>query len=182
MASKHILSLDVLESANSSILNVVDTSVYSDQLPVDCQELLITPPGFNAPVLTTVQEGFNLPFNACSLGIQTTGCNDSINQLPDGIYIIKYSVAPNDKVYVEYNHLRTTELLSQYFSKLCELEAQPCEPSSTRKDLLHEMYYIRTLIDAAKAKVEFCQSPNEGMELYNFAKKKLKKITCTICC
>ena len=37
-------------------------------------------------------------------------------------------------------------------------------------------------IDAAKAKVEFCQSPNEGMELYNFAKKKLKKITCTICC
>ena len=78
--------------------------------------------------------------------------------------------------------IRTTELLSQYFSKLCELEAQPCEPSSTRKDLLHEMYYIRTLIDAAKAKVEFCQSPNEGMELYNFAKKKLKKITCTICC
>ena len=93
MASKHILSLDVLESAYCSILNVVDTSVYSDQLPVDCQELLITPPGFNAPVLTTVQEGFNLPFNACSLGIQTTGCNDSINQLPDGIYIIKYSVA-----------------------------------------------------------------------------------------
>jgi hypothetical protein len=182
MASKHILSLDVLESANCSILNVVDTSVYSDQLPVECQELLITPPGFNAPVLTTVQEGFNLPFNACSLGIQTTGCNSSINQLPDGIYIIKYSVAPNDKVYVEYNHLRTTELLSQYFSKLCELEAAPCEPSSTRKDLLNEMYYIRTMIDAAKAKVEFCQSPNEGMELYNFAKKKLKKITCTICC
>ena len=44
------------------------------------------------------------------------------------------------------------------------------------------MYYIRTLIDAAKAKVEYCQSPNEGMELFNFAKKKLKKITCDICC
>ncbi len=182
MASKHILSLDVLETANCSVLNVVDTSIYSDQLPVTCPELLITPPGFNAPVLIEVQEGFNLPLNACSLGIQTTSCNTSVNTLPDGIYIIKYQVAPSDKVYVEYNHLRTTELLSTYFQKLCDLDVQPCEPSSTKKDLLAEMYYIRTLIDAAKAKVEYCQSPNEGMELFNFAKKKLKKITCDICC
>ena len=127
-------------------------------------------------------EKFDLCLNACVLALQKVDCGKKRTKLPDGVYVVRYSVSPNDKVYVEYNHLRTTELLSQYFSKLCELEAQPCEPSSTRKDLLHEMYYIRTLIDAAKAKVEFCQSPNEGMELYNFAKKKLKKITCTICC
>ena len=41
---------------------------------------------------------------------------------------------------------------------------------------------VDRVIDAAKAKVEFCQSPNEGMELYEFAKKKLKKITCSVCC
>ena len=97
-------------------------------------------------------------------------------------YIIKYQVSPTDKVYVEYNYLRTTELLSAYYKKLCELDVQPCGPSSVKKDLLAEMYYIRTLIDAAKAKVEFCQSPNEGMELYDFAKTKLKKITCEVCC
>tara|TARA_R100000353_G_C6510102_1_gene196407 strand:- start:1986 stop:2534 length:549 start_codon:yes stop_codon:yes gene_type:complete len=182
MASKHILSLDVIETANCSVLSVIDTSVYTDKIAVECPELLVTVPGFNAPALINVKEGFNLPLNTCSLGIQTTSCDTTINTLPDGIYILKYSVAPNDKVYVEYNHLRTTELLSTYYKKLCELDVNNCEPSSERKDVLAEMYYIRTLIDAAKAKVEFCQSPNEGMELYNFAKTKLKKITCTVCC
>ena len=182
MAAKHILSLDVIETANCEVLNIVDTSVYADLIEYACGELLVTPPGFNAPALIDVQQGFNLKLTACSLGLQTTGCNHSVGHLPDGIYILKYQVAPTDKVHVEYNYLRTTELLSAYFKKLCDLDIQPCEPSSVKKDLLAEMYYIRTLIDAAKAKVEFCQSPNEGMELYNFAKTKLKKITCEICC
>ncbi len=182
MASKHILSLEIPESANCSVFSVIDTSVYSSSIPVECEELLITPPGFAQPTLITVQQGFNLPITACAIGLQTTSCNTTVNTMPDGIYIVKYSVSPNDKVYVEYNHLRVTELLSTYYRKLCELDTTPCEPTSTRKDTLNEMYYIRTLIDAAKAKVEFCQSPNEGMELYEFAKKKLKKITCDVCC
>ena len=182
MPAKHFLSVDVIETANCSVLNVVDTSIYSENINFECGELLITPPGFSAPVLTTVQKDFNLKFSACSLGVQTTSCDTTIGTLADGIYIIKYQVAPTDKVYVEYNYLRTTELLSAYYKKLCEIDVHPCEPSSVKKDLLAEMYYIRTLIDAAKAKVEFCQSPNEGMELYDFAKTKLKKITCDICC
>ena len=46
------------------------------------------------------------------------------------------------------------------------------------------MNYIKTLIDAAVAKVEYCQSPDAGMDIYNFAKKKLEKITCSTasCC
>ena len=182
MPAKHFLSVDVIETANCSVLNVVDTSVYTDDIPFNCGELLITPPGFTAPVLTKVQKDFNLKFTPCALGVQTTSCNSTVGALADGIYIIKYQVSPTDKVYVEYNYLRTTELLSAYYKKLCDIDVQACEPSSTKKDLLSEMYYIRTLIDAAKAKVEFCQSPNEGMELYNFAKTKLKKITCDICC
>nr|QPI16340.1 MAG: hypothetical protein NIOZUU157_00230 [Virus NIOZ-UU157] len=182
MASKHILSLGIPESANCSVLSIIDTSVYSSSVPVECEELLITPPGFAHPTLIEVTQGFNLPVTGCAIGLQTTSCNTTINTMPDGIYIIKYSVSPNDKVYVEYNHLRVTELLSTYYRKLCELDITPCGPSSERKNTLNEMYYIRTLIDAAKAKVEFCQSPNEGMELYEFAKKKLKKITCSVCC
>ena len=37
------------------------------------------------------------------------------------------------------------------------------------------------LIDAAVAKVEYCASPQAGLELYNFAKRKLDKITCPTC-
>jgi hypothetical protein len=60
---------------------------------------------------------------------------------------------------------------------------KPCAPSSERADLLSELAYIRTLIDAAVAKVEYCQSANDGMELYNYAMKRLNKIDCSsICC
>ena len=193
MAAKHILSLEVPDVANCEILRIYDTSTYADNLGIDCPELLITPPGFHQAALIKVEPNFDLNITACALtvggtantqtvSLQSTNCGTERVQLQDGIYIIKYSVSPNDKVYVEYNYLRTTILLSTYYKKLCELDITPCEPTSTRKQLLAEMKYIRTLIDAAKAKVEYCQSPNEGMELYNFAKKKLQKITCDVCC
>ena len=182
MATKHILSLEIPTVSNCGLLCIKDTSQYSTELAVDCAELLITLPGFKSTVLVKVEKDFDICLSACGLLIQTENCGTTQTNIPDGIYIIKYSVSPNDKVYVEYNHLRVTELLSTYYRKLCELDITPCGPSSERKNTLNEMYYIRTLIDAAKAKVEFCQSPNEGMELYEFAKKKLKKITCSVCC
>ena len=36
-------------------------------------------------------------------------------------------------------------------------------------------------IDAAVAKVEYASNPNAGLELFNFAKKLLGKITCPTC-
>ena len=77
--------------------------------------------------------------------------------------------------------MRITTILSAYYEKLCEIEAKPCEPSSDMISLMSEMKYIRTLIDAAKAKVEYCASPDAGLELYTFAKSKLNKITCSNC-
>ena len=38
--------------------------------------------------------------------------------------------------------------------------------------------HIKTLIDAAVAHVEYCTSPSKGMDLYNYALKKLHKLTC----
>ncbi len=70
-----------------------------------------------------------------------------------------------------------------YHKKLCDLDIKACEPSSEKKSLIDQMEFIKTLIDAAKAKVEYCHSPSEGMELYNFALRKLQKITCdSNCC
>jgi hypothetical protein len=67
-----------------------------------------------------------------------------------------------------------------YYKKLCDLDVNTCEPGSSRKKVLQEMHYIRTMIDAARAKVEYATSPDEGIELYNFALSRLKKITCDI--
>ena len=178
MASKHILSLEIPAVSNCDLLCIKDTSQYSSELAVDCEELLITLPGFSVPVLIKVDKDFDMCLTACTMALQTTGCGTTQENIPDGVYIIKYSVSPNSKVYVEYNHLRVTRLLTTYYEVLCDLEVQACQPESEKQSLLAEMSYIRTVIDAAVANVEYCQSAAHGMQLYNYAKSRLNKISC----
>jgi len=178
MADKHILSLEVPDVANCEIMTIKDTSQYTPNLPVDCPELQITKGGFNTYAHINVTQGFNLNLTACDLGLQTTNCGSVQSAIPDGVYIIRYSVSPNDKVYVEYNHLRVSSILIKYYKVLCDLDLNKCEPQSEKWDLIEEMQYIKTLIEGAVAKVEYCSSPHIGMDMYNYALKRLEKITC----
>jgi len=178
MADKNILSLDIPTVSNCELLCIKDTSQYASELNIDCEELLITPPGYSVPVLIKVNKTFDFCLNACSLSLQTVGCGSKQNSLTDGIYIIRYSVSPNDKVFVEYNHLRITNILTDYFQVLCDLDVNACQPDSRKQELLSEMGFIRTMIDAAVANVEYCQSSAQGMQLYNYAKQRLSKINC----
>lgn len=178
MADKHILSLEIPKVANCNILSIKDTSKYSSLIPIDCPELLITVPGYNAPVLIEPAANFDLNLNACDLNVQTSQCGTEMVSIPDGVYIVKYSVSPNDKVYVEYNTLRICNIMCEYHEVLCHIDIHPCEPDVDKKDLIDEMHFIRTLIDAAVAHVEYCTSPSKGMELYDYALKKLRKLTC----
>tara|TARA_B110000967_G_C18891555_1_gene567745 strand:+ start:3138 stop:3683 length:546 start_codon:yes stop_codon:yes gene_type:complete len=181
MAAKHILSLESYFVSNPEIFHLKDTSEYAKNLSIDCTELLITVPGYNKPALIEVSPGFDLTINACSLNIQTSNCGSSRIDIPDGLYIVRYSVAPNDKVYVEYNMLRTTSLMNMYYDKMCSIDVTTCLPSSEQSELMSEMSFIRTLIDAAKSKVEYCGSPSQGLELFEFAKNRLEKVTCVVC-
>jgi len=178
MADRHILSLEIPTVSNCNLLCIKDTSQYSKDLAVDCEELLITMPGYSVPVLIKVDKDFDMCLTACTLALQTTDCGTKQENIPDGIYVVRYSVSPNSKVYVEYNHLRVTKLLGQYYEVLCDLDVQPCQPDSEKSELLAEMSYIKTMIDAAVSNVEYCQSAAQGMQIYNYAKERLNKITC----
>jgi hypothetical protein len=178
MADKHILSLEIPTVSNCGLLCIKDTSQYSSELAVDCEELLITLPGFSVPVLIKVDKDFDMCLTACTLALQKENCGNSQQDIPDGIYVIRYSVSPNSKVYVEYNHLRVTSLLTTYYEVLCKLDVQACQPEFQKQDLLNEMSFIRTLIDAAVANAEYCQSSAQAIQLYTYAKQRLNKIAC----
>ena len=178
MANKHILSLEIPAVSNCELLCIKDTSQYSTELAVDCEELLITLPGYSVPILIKVDKDFDMCLNACVLNLQKTECGTITSVIPDGIYIVRHSVSPNSKVFVEYNHLKVSSLMSTYYNVLCDLDVQACQPNSTKADLLSEMNFIRTLIDAAVANVEYCASSAQGMQLYNYAKQRLNKISC----
>lgn len=182
MASKHQLSLELPDTNNIKVLRLFDTSLYAEDLAVDCGTLRITSPGFNLPVAIEILKGFNIVLNACSLGLQRTSCQDASQPLPDGIYVINYSVSPNTNVFVEYNHLRTTQTTNKYFNLLCDLEMSGCEPGADVKEKLEELRLIKSFIDAAKAKVEYGHEPQAGMELLIYAQKRLNRYATECAC
>ena len=175
MASKHILSLEIPTVSNCDLLCIKDTSQYSSELAVDCEELLITLPGFSVPVLIKVDKDFDMCLTACILALQKTQCGTVQQDLPDGIYIIRYSVSPNAKVYVEYNHLRVTRLMTKYYEVLCDLDVHPCQPDSDKAELLSEMSYIRTMIDAAVSNVDTVS--NQGNKISEHTYLLIMKIS-----
>ena len=179
--ANHILSLEVPTVMNSCILKIFDTSVYSDLIPVTCPTLNITVPGFGYSVQLDTTQDFVDTITACDLQLQTTDCGTVTVDIPDGIYIIKYSVSPNETVYVEYNHMRITQALNKYYNVLCDVDANACDPPFKIKQRLEELRLIFMYLQAAKGKVEFCHEPQKGMSLYNYAMKLLNKLTCTHC-
>ena len=125
--------------------------------------------------------GFIENLTACKLELQTALCGTEFNDIPDGIYVIKYSVSPNDVVYVEYNHLRITKALTCYQAIMCDVDVAACSPTSEIKKKLDSLALIKSYLEAAKAKVETCHEPQKGMELYSYAMKLLGKFECKSC-
>jgi len=182
--AQNVLSLEAPDTLNKCILRVVDTSIYNSQVTVKCPLLQITLPGFNVPVQfdeSVIQPGFNLNLTACDLDLQTTNCGTSFTDLPDGIYILRYSVSPNELVYVEYNHLRITCALNKIQAIYCDIDLGACTPPDKTQARLTEIQTIEQYLNAAKAYVEFCHQPSKGMELYRYAMTLLNKISCTSC-
>lgn len=176
--SQHVLQLECPDTMNGCVLRLIDISIYSG-VPVTCPELLVQVPGFTKGVsIPNPQPGFIYNLTACDLGIQTTQCGTKYFDLPDGIYILKYSVSPNKFVYVEYNHLRITKALRMIYDILCDLDRSACEPPAQTKAKMMELGYIEMVLKGAKADVEFCLKPKQGLENYKYALKLLDKLRC----
>jgi hypothetical protein len=177
----HKLSLEVPTVLNTCILKVFDTSVYAELLPVTCPILHVTPPGFGYSIELPFTPGGSAIITACDIELQTNNCDEELQPIPDGLYIIKYSVSPNESVYVEYNHLRITQALNRYTKILCELDLSACEPNEKVKKKLGKLHEVKSFLDAAKAKVEYCHEPQKGISLYNYAIKLLNALECRNC-
>ena len=181
MAIKHRLSLDILDTACDTVLKISDASAYGQGLPVECPRLDITLPGFYQPIyIENLLPGFIENITMVILGYQEANA-DSLNTFPDGIYTIKYSVSPNDKVYKIYYHLRTTCIMNEYYRELCKLQLAECEPTVEVQQKLKDLRYIEMLIKAAKAKAEYCNSTNQATDMLGYARRMLSKYQSGSC-
>lgn len=180
---KHQLALDIPDTLVPCIFRILDASIYSTIAPIECPTLLITPPGFiTSYEYSNFTEDFILNLSACDIGLQTANCGNTYNDFPDGVYVVKYAVAPQDVVFVEYNHLRITKALNTINDLLCCLDLQACDPQGPVKEKIREVQLLTTMLQAAKATVEYCHTPAQGMDMYNYVMKKLNKLSCGCGC
>ena len=180
--ANHKLSLEIPDTRQSCSIKIEDTSIYNTNINVTCPILLVLVPGFTAPqVVDNVVPGFSLILTACDLKVQSINCGTVFNDLPDGIYVVRWSISPNDVVFVEYNFLRTTKALNKIAKIYCELDMGACDPSETIHKKLRELRDIQDILLAAKAKVETCREATQGLVLYKYAMQKLDKLKCRTC-
>ena len=120
------LKLDILVVPTYSVLTlgVADASTYPTNPPVVSEPSIeIDIPGFGTKILPFVPGEINV-FTSSNLGITDVGCNQP---LPDGIYRIKYSVAPAYANYVEKSILRVERLQEKFDSAFLQLNMMECD-------------------------------------------------------
>jgi hypothetical protein len=174
MVSK--LYLDIPETSNPKTIRVLDSSLYNEDINISCSRLEITPPGFDYPIVIEVTPYFNLALNTSTLGLEKVSKYSDLSDLPDGVYTFRYSIAPNDKVWVEYEYLRTQQLSNRYLTQYCKAKLSNLDPNRDQNKKLRQILDIRQMIDAAKAEVEFCGNRDKGLEIYDFAAKNLSRL------
>lgn len=173
MIRKHILNIEAPDTGCEHILRIVDLSVYSDLIPIECGRLDIAIPGFYQPVYIDVEPNFTLNLTGIDLGLQRE--EDSLIILPDGLYTIRYSISPNDSVFVEISHLRTTNIMNDYYREMCKLQLSQCEPDAVVKQKMNDLLYIFMLIEAAKAKSQVCNACVQAVDMLRYAQKLLRQ-------
>lgn len=165
------LSLDILviPTYNTKTIAVSDVSIYPDDPPVVSSPTLeITVPGFAMVVLPFSVNNFTV-YTSSTLGITSPGEDDV--PLPDGVYYLKYSIAPAYLNYVEKSIVRTDRLQEKFDEAFMRLDMMECDraiKTQAKVDLGSIYFFIQGAVAAANN----C-AVDEANKLYNQANRML---------
>lgn len=138
-----ILDILVIPTYNTLTLGIADASTYDTNPPVvTAPTIEITIPGFTIPVsLPFTVNDFNI-FNSTSLGLSLVG--EPLIPLPDGIYYLKYTVAPAYVYYVQKNIMRTEVIQEKFDNAFMKLDIMQCDLAirTQSKVELNSIYYM----------------------------------------
>lgn len=160
------LKLDILVIPTYDVLTlgIIDSSTYPNDPPVVISPTIeITVPNFGIAIIPFVVNGFNL-FNSTDLGITQIG---NEQPLPDGIYKLKYSIAPAYLHFVEKTIIRTEKIQEKFDTAFLKLDLMECDralKTQASVDLNSINFFIQGSIAAANNCAEF-----ESNKLYKQA-------------
>jgi len=145
------LKLDflVVPTYNTLTLGVIDASTYPTTPPVVTSPTIeITPPGFDTAIIPFDVDNFNI-FTSATLGITGVGVTQP---LPDGVYHLKYSIAPAYQNFVERSIMRVDKLQEKFDEAFMTLDMMECDRAirtQAKVDLNSIYFFIQGAIAAA---------------------------------
>lgn len=159
------LDLYLIDTKNSLTLGVADISSYPKNFIISSPSLEVTPPGYNKVSLPFTPKAANF-YRASDLGITCSGCAE----LPDGIYLIKYSVHPVSTNFVEKSFIRVEQLKNKYLDAFLKLDLE-CSP--TENDI--KLKKVKLLVEGSIAASLNCDM-EKAYRLYKKAEDMLNNI------
>jgi hypothetical protein len=132
----------VINTYNTKTLGIADISVYDTDPPnVSAPTMQITVPGFTTPVSIPFNvQDFNV-YNSVILGLSSY---PNFTPLPDGVYFMKYSVAPANANFVEKNIMRTEAIQEKFDNAFMKLDMMECDSAirTQSKVVLNSIWYL----------------------------------------
>jgi hypothetical protein len=173
------LQLDILvvPTYNTLTLGIADASIYPTNPPVVSSPTIeITVPGFDVVSLPFNVNDFNI-FNSLSLGLTTFG--QPLLPLPDGVYKLRYTVAPAYENFVEKTIIRVEQLQEKFDEAFMKLDMMECDRAikTQQKVDLNTIYFF---IQGAIAAANNC-AVAESNKLYNQANMMLNNFIKNNC-
>lgn len=169
MISKLHLSFD---NTDPKILGIRDNSVYNPDITICDPYLVVLAPGYTTAYAIPFTINNYHPVNSNKLGLTTASNHSDMINLPDGIYYVKYSIQPHDKMYKQYWFYRTASLRCDFNQALLSLHLDTCTTSQDMidertKDLMLADFHLR----AAEANINETDS-NESLANDHYRKAK----------
>jgi hypothetical protein len=173
------LKLDILvvPTYNTKTMGIADASRYpNDMSGIMSPTIEITIPGFGRKIFPFSIDNFTI-YSSSTLELTEVGDEDV--PLPDGVYFLKYSIAPAYINFVEKSIIRVDVLQEKFDEAFMHLDFMDSNRSikmQTKVDLDTVYYFIQGAIAAANN-----GAVDEASKLYTQADKMLTNIIGNNC-
>lgn len=161
-------------NSDCNVLKINDISEYDSAIAITNPVLKINLPGNTTD--------FVVPFPINGTGFYTTNSFNSCNlsSLPDGIYVITYSVCPNETLYFTKKFLRTCQtrciilsLLSNIMKGDCNVLVLDAYGKDITNQRIQELKDLLTLLDVAESDVS-ASKYTQACSVLDYVNKKIQ--------
>ena len=146
-------------------LTITDLSVYNPDVPVTNSVLRITIPNWSKYVEVPFEPNSVLNVTSNLLLLSQTADPVLLLPLPSGLYEIRHSICPNDKLFFEY-------VLFNIQPELLKLAGAVCA-NLDNPEVLKTLSRLKSQLELSKTLAESCGKPKDAIALFNITSKKV---------